>query len=336
MAQVAFGLNARPLSIALLTASFLAGLAWASPAAADPAGPAPIDFFFDLVGDTLTDVMLADEDAARRALIAGVPLTIDAREDDEAQRRMTAGANGRCSMNIADIVSVIGNARIVGTEFLDDEAPSRTVASAGADFRYAARGWKLGMKPGLEFLHEGTGFAQEDAVIEGRLSRALNDNLSVAATARYRWRESVSGESPDWEIASGRIGFASTLPHDAHMDVAYVGRQEVAVAGCEIGACQTLHSLGPSVGLAVPLRSSLDLSANYDFTSQTSYVDAVGGQLDSQTDDELHRLSLALTWALGGDPDAMQLSAAYRFEHGGADQEQESRHAGTVSLAVYF
>jgi hypothetical protein len=192
------------------------------------------------------------------------------------------------------------------------------------------------MKPGLEILHEGTGFAQQDTLIEGRLSRAINDSVSMAATARYRWRESVSGESPDWEIASGRIGFASTLPPDARMDVAYVGREEVAVAGCEIGACQTLRSLGPSVGLALPLRSSLELSANYDFTSQTSYADAVEGQPEPRTQDELHRLSLALTWALGGDPDAMQVSAAYRFEHGGADQEEESRHAGTVSLAVYF
>jgi hypothetical protein len=326
-----------PLARLLGAALLVVGAVWTGAARADALGPPALDFFFDLVGDGLAEADPIDGQAARRMLIAGIPLTIDARENEaSAERRMTAGAKGQYSLYIADAVAVVGQARIAGTEFVDAETPGMAVASAGADFRYATRGWKFGFKPGFEALHEATGIAREDSILEGRLSKAIGGGLSLAATGRYRWRESFASGEPDRQIAAGRVGFASQLPHDMRLDLAYVGRQEVAIAGPDAAVCETIRSLGPSIALALPLHHSLDLSANYDFTAQTRYVEAADGQAGWRTQDELHRLNLALSWALGGDPDAMQLSAAYRYEHGGADQPEDERHAGTVSLAVFF
>ena len=331
----ALSARAGPLSKAALAAALLAGSAWTSASRADPFGPPPVDFFFDLVGDRLADAEPIDRDPARMR-IAGVPLRFDAREGgEEAEQRLTAGASGRYALQFAHEFGMVGSARIAGTDFIDDRTPGAAVASAGADFRFAAGGWSLGLKPGLEVMRQESGFAQRDSVVEGRASKAIGRGLSMAATGRYRWRETIDGEELDRRIASGRLGFASQLPHDLRMDVAYVGRREVVEHGLEFGQPSEIRSLGPSIAVGLPLEPDLDLSANYEFSERAAYEAADGDP--GWRREELHRLSIALTWALGGDPDAVRLSAGYRLEHGGqpADQAQ-TRHAGTLDLAVFF
>jgi hypothetical protein len=333
----AFKPQARLLSQTLATMSLLAGLAWFSAARADAFGSSPVDFYFDLVGDRLAD---ADSDAAdseHRMLIAGVPVRVNGREGDaETDRRMTAGANGRYVLNFADALHMVGKAKIAGTDYIDEQTPAAAVASAGADFRYATAGWTLGLKPGVEAIREETGFAQRDSLIEGRASKAIAPGLSIAATGRYRWRTTAEGEAMDREIASARIGFASQLRPDMRMDVAYVGRQETLDAWAEYGQSSVIHSHGPSFAVALSLDPTVDLSANYEFTDRSSY-DAAEDAPAWRSEDQ-HRLNLALTWELGGNPDAMRLSTGYRFEHVGASAGDRAgaRHAGTVNFAVFF
>ncbi len=327
----------RFLSQTFAAAALLASVAWFSAARADALAPPPVDFFFDLVGDRLADADSGEADAARRMQIAGVPVRVDASEGDaEADRRMTAGASGRYALHFADALSMVGRAKIAGTDFIDEETPAAAVASAGADFRYAGGGWTFGLKPGFEAVHEETGFAQRDSLVEGRASKAIADGLSVAAAGRYRWRQTTEGEAQGREIASARLGLASQLPHDLRLDLAYVGRREIVEAELDYGQPSVIRNLGPSVALALSLNRAVDVSATYEFTERSSY-EAADGQPGWLSQDQ-HRLNLALTWELGGDPDAMQLSAGYRFENisASAADEAGARHAGTVNFAVFF
>ena len=333
----AFPTQSRPLSRAFATAALLASVAWFPAARADALAPPPIDIFFDVVGERLTDANAGEANAPRKMQIAGVPVRVDASEGDaEADRRMTAGASGRYALQFADALSMVGRAKIAGTDFIDEETPAAAVASAGADFRYAGGGWKFGLKPGFEAVHEETGFAQRDSLVEGRALKAIADGLSVAATGRYRWRQTTEGEAQGREIASARLGLASQLSQDVRMDLAYVGRQEIVEAGLDYGQPSVIRNLGPSVALALSLNRAIDVSATYEFTERSSY-EAADGQ-PGWLSQEQHRLNLALTWALGGDPDAMQLSAGYRFENISASAADEAgdRHAGTVNFAVFF
>lgn len=320
----------RPLSLCL---ALLFAVAWTPTARAQTLDPLAVDIFFDLVGEDLERIGAKsgyDAPESGTVVIAGIPLRIGAQEGQEdVGRHMMTGAEGRCALSLGDRLAVVGTARIAMTDFID-VAQGVTTASGAAEFRYAHDGWKLSLKPGFEIARDQAGAARRDSVIESRTSKALAGGFSFAATSRYRWSEATAGGGEDREIAAGRIGLARSLADFGRMEVAYVGRQEIAETGA------ALRSMGPSVAVALPLDRTLDLTVNYDFRARTGY-DATDAQPDGSTQD-LHQLGVALTWDMGFEANEFLLSAGYKYERlsvaaGGQD---EARHSGAVSLAFVF
>ncbi|GIK97670.1 MAG: hypothetical protein BroJett029_18790 [Alphaproteobacteria bacterium] len=304
-------------------------------------GPRPfaLDFYVDMSDDILADAGIEpgeDLIAAREVMIAGLPLIVGGHEGAiEGGWHTVAGGTGRYRAILADGLSMTSTLRAARTDFIDDRT-GKAVGAATTEFRYATGSWLFGLQPSAEITRWDTEVTQQDAVIEARLSRAIAGGLSLASTARYRWREMIGGDATDRELASGRIGLAGRLPGDARVDVAYVVRQEIAFAQNGGALANGTLNAGPTLAIALPLGGTIDLKGNYEFTETRRY-DEADPIRDGQTQQQ-HRLGLAASWDVGGEDFDIELSASYRYEcttpfAAGPD---DIRHRGSVTVAMPF
>lgn len=323
-----------PLLLALVLA-----VASAIPARAEGPRPFALDFYIDMSDDILAEAGLdpgEDLIAAREVMIAGLPLTVGGHEGTiDGGWHTVAGGTGRYRAILADGLSMTSTLRAARTDFLDDRT-GKAVGIATTDFRYATGSWLFGLQPSAEITRWDNDVTQQDAIMEARLSRALASGLSLASTARYRWREMIGGDARDGELASGRVGLAGQLPGDARLDLAYVVRREIAFAqGGDARANGTLNA-GPTLAIALPLGGTIDLRGNYEFTETTRY-DEIDPNQNGQTRQQ-HRIGLAASWDVGGDDFDIEVSASYRYEctspfgDGGDDVWQR----GSVTVAMPF
>jgi hypothetical protein len=313
-----------------------------APARAGPAEQPPIDFFFDLAGENLAEAGIDPGDGTplRSGIeIGGIPLQVGV--DDGATDlgwHMVAGARGRYRLDLTDGLAVIAKGSATRTTFFDGAVPGRAAAAGSTDFRFAAGGWTLGLKPGFEVTRWESGLLREDGSVEARIARGIIGGLSLATSARYRWRLATGPGALGSEAAAGRFGLTWRLPEEGRMELAYSARRE-AWRAAGSSACRddaVALSTGPSVALALPLDSVLDLNASYAFTETVgTNADAAAGMVAAGTQD-LHQLGVALTWDVGGALADLQLSAAYRYERQSLDGQDEDRHAATLNLAVGF
>lgn len=327
-----WGPVAAPLRLGNLLLWLLGCLAAPLSASATPlaAEPLLVDFFFDLAEEGAADPEMPLDDTAgapSEMLIAGIPVRLGEHYGpaDDGWRTI-AGARGQHTMLLGDELTTFSTFRVARTDFVADSAPGKVVASAATDLRYAHEGWTLAVRPGVELARWETNVLQRDSSIEARISKAVGGGVSLASTARYRWRDSTADPS-HVEIAFGRFGVVCSLPQQVRLEMAYMVRQETAA--------ESTRGMGPSIAVMLPLAENVDLTANYDLT-RTTRRHAAAARSDGLSWNR-HHVGLGMTWSPGEASD-IKVSAAYRYDHGGAAVARRGRanHAGTVSFALNF